>query len=524
VSKGIAMVMQERAALSRPARLGTRRRKPRQAVSVLPEAGGTSPRGARPSSLDTDNQPETSVASWLEEKKTGADLYREQCYLHAQLVDAFHATWQKWAAIATHDAEDCWLRRYSEVARTIEGESEGARSKRIKDWKRLNPPSGTDREALRWERAWVRLKNCQTEWIGLGAACCGARTRPYAVPVGCRHRLCPFCAANRSARSQAKVKKLFPKLEHPVLVTLTTPNVPTITKHRLQHLRMLVRKLLKHHPEFRGGIYSIEITYNRDEKTWHPHVHMLADRDRALPTTKDPRIDFCGKSSLPFMPLKWRLEFDWACLTNGWKCTLPSPNEPKKGRKKWLLQWSDYWFEFEKWTLAKRAHSTIQFKHKEGRKYVLRADLSNAELLEYARLQAWNARHTRVIDLRPVDDRDGAAREVLKYVTKVAFFSDVPEAVEEFSRATRGARMVQTWGTWYGIDLESDTDFDPAELAKEKPMQCACGTNHWKRIGFFHRCDVEIESGGDWRLKEPHNHNSSGTVSRPTIRALEMRE
>src|SRR5580658_4886741 len=92
----------------------------------------------------------------------------------------------------------------------------------------------------------------------------------------------------------------------------------------------------------------------------------------------------------------------------------------------------------------------------------------------------WNRERRRVIDLRPVTDRGGAAFEVLKYLTKVADFSDVPEAVEVFANAVKGARLIQTFGTWYGAKLDTSTDFDPEKFEDWGEMKCACGVKDRK--------------------------------------------
>src|SRR5262249_25851284 len=126
----------------------------------------------------------------------------------------------------------------------------------------------------------------------------------------------------------------------------------------------------------------------------------------------------------------------------------------------------------------------------------------------------WNSENRRVIDIKPVRDREGAAHEVLKYITKVADFSDIAEAVEPFCDAVKGARLIQTFGSWYGVKLEVEANGpDWGELT------CSCGVNVWKRMGVFYRRDVEMDADGRWRLKLPHDHNSRGTIPRPKIRS-----
>ena len=116
---------------------------------------------------------------------------------------------------------------------------------------------------------------------------------------------------------------------------------------------------------------------------------------------------------------------------------------------------------------------------------------------EIAKREQWNRDNRRVVDIKPVTDRDGAAREVLKYITKVAMFADQPEAIAIFLPAVRGARLVQTFGSWYGVKLEaSANEHDWAE------MQCACGCNEWKRVGVFHFGQVGMDESGRWFVRD----------------------
>jgi hypothetical protein len=101
----------------------------------------------------------------------------------------------------------------------------------------------------------------------------------------------------------------------------------------------------------------------------------------------------------------------------------------------------------------------------------------------------------------------------------VADFSDLPEAIEVFCDAVRGARLIQTFGTWYGVKL--DTVFDPEHMDDWGEMKCACGLNCWERMGVFYRRDVEMDKEGRWHLKRSIKHTCRGTVPRPTIRALD---
>lgn len=458
----------ERHAPSRPYRLGTRRRRAPKAHAHT-EAGGTcSSREAGTPSLDTEKQLATTVRDWSAEQETEADRYRAQFLLHRQLTSTVHEIWQR-------------LRR--------KGEERFA-------------------AAAKWEKQWLNLNNCQMQWVGYKAACCGPRSRAIAVPIGCNHRLCPHCAFSRSKKARVRIKKMFDRLTHPAMLTFTIPNLESVSKHDYTLLRQRVRKFISQHKEMiLGGVYSIETTRNRRDKTWHIHAHALVDLSRALPT-KQERVVLAGKRVFAFTALKLRMEFDWMRLTTGGWGKAKRKDccyEERRGDTQ----------TFESWVKQGRLNSVKVFDPF-SRRYVTDPELSEAEV---ARRMEWNRKNRRVFDVRPVIDRDGAAREVLKYITKVADFGDDPDAVEQFCNATRGARLIQTFGSWYGFNV--DADFDPEHMDDWTQMECSCGLNMWERIGVFFAHDVRMDESGRWHLKPDININAGGTVPRPTIRALD---
>ncbi|HEX3892859.1 MAG TPA: protein rep [Terracidiphilus sp.] len=381
--------------------------------------------------------------------------------------------------------------------------------KRVEEWVKKNKPAGANAQWVKWEKVYFQLERCQREWIGYRPACCGDRSKPIAVPIGCNHRLCPLCAHHRSHKAQANIKTMFDRLTHPIFVTLTIPNTKTLRKHDFTLIRQRVRKFIAEHKRwFKGGVYSLETTYNRREKTWHLHVHILADADCPLPS-KSERRTLAGNRLYAFTKLKLELEFDWLRLWTGdWSkpCRMDSGQMRHAGDV----------YQFEQWyrgTLANKVREWDYFT----KSYKRAAGLSDAEF--EARTE-WNRRNRRMVHIRPVDDRDKAAAEVLKYITKGAQFSDSPDAIEEFMDAVKGARLIQTFGTWYGAKF--DTVFDPEHMDDWGEMKCACGLNHWERMGVFYRKDVYLEADGRWRIRsEVFNRHIGGTVPRPTIRALE---
>lgn len=461
--------MQERIAPSRPTRLGTRRRS-------AAKAGGGHAGAKRPLSLDTEKQVETSVRDWMRQEESPADIWRSKWNLHNELERSVYGIWQGYArrAKAQPDA----------VARVT-----------------------LDRQAAKWEKTWLQLNNCQSQWVGYRAKCCGGKTTPVAIPIGCNHRLCPLCCHIRSLNAQRRIRKMFDRLTHPALITLTIPNLLTIRKHDYTLFRQRVRKFIKQQSGWiKGGVYSLETTYNRQERTWHIHVHILADLASSLPSRAD-KVTLAGESVYRFTAIKLRLEYDWLRLWGAkWG------KKPRTDARADVRLGDEY--NFEEWVRLTR-----RMRLKEFRAGGWRAIEGVSARVLKARSK-WNAQNRRVIDLRPVLDRDAAAREVLKYITKVAQFSDMPEALEPFIDAVKGARLIQTFGSWYGVAL----DDAPDEAEQQHGMQCSCGCNDWKRMGIFYHRDVQLDPDGRWRLRPPHDHNSRGTVPRPTIRALDVRE
>jgi len=225
----------------------------------------------------------------------------------------------------------------------------------------------------------------------------------------------------------------------------------------------------------------------------------------SLPTKKE-KTELAGKRVYAFTAIKLKLEFDWMRLwSSAWGKMARSDAS--------AMQRAGDTFSFEKWVETGRKMRTHEWR--EG-SYKPIIGISPKEL---ASRSAWNAENRRVLDIRPVHDRNGAAREVLKYITKVADFCDLPEAVEPFCNAIKGTRLIQTFGSWYGAEF--DTAFDPEHLDDWGEMKCTCGLNHWERMGVFFREDVEMDELGRWHLRRSFNHRCRGTVPRPTIRMLD---
>jgi hypothetical protein len=278
--------------------------------------------------------------------------------------------------------------------------------------------------------------------MGFRASCCDSRA--IAVPVGCNHRLCPLCSAHRAEHYRARIRSLFEIVGNPQLLTLTVPNVRKLTRETIRVLRTRLRAFLKQHKALLlGGVYSIECTYNFEEKTWHPHIHVLVDvnDDRK----KLPYWEFCDR--------KWQMEFAWLCLTQG---------RPMPGKRIWRKS------EYEEWV------SGVDPRIHKG---------------SYSRIGA-----RRTIDLRPCSSDKKAAYEVLKYMTKVAGFVHDHRAVAEFLTAVKCVRAIQTFGSCYGFKLD-----DPPATAH---LACECGANKFEPIGMLGLGMVKMSPEGKWYVRD----------------------
>lgn len=559
------IVMQERHAPSRPYGLGTqRRRAPKGARSV--GAGGRALAGRRAPSLDTDKYLATSVARWIESLETAEDKDKKRWILWGRVCSTVYKIWQGYAeAVRTSPndgAEWRWWNAYeTEWERVRRGESEGfalwltkylakksapdggppaasayLHTLYLESWKRRNPPNGRCRKALNWEKQYFQLLRCQGEFIAYEASCCPERTEQIAVPIGCNHRLCPLCNSHRSENAQRRVRKQFDRINHPIFLTLTVPNVRGISKRTFAFFRKKLNQFLADHAYMLdepgrpgGGVYSIEATYNREEKSWHVHAHILVSANFKLPAA-DQKFEFAGRTMRAFDYVKLALEYDWSRVwcsqRQGWMwgsktralAEYADPNRRAKELVRWRAGCDSERLNFEMW-VREAQKNRIKVYNPISRTWVTDPRLSSAELKARTK---WNTANRRVMWIKPVDDRRKAAEEVLKYITKSADFIDDAECVVAFQDATRGARMIQTFGSWYGIDFA--IDFDTRHPEDWSKLECSCGSNHWERRGVVRMKDVRMQTDGRYRPLGRLTDDNRWQFGRPRIRALHRRE
>ena len=134
---------------------------------------------------------------------------------------------------------------------------------------------GDDKIITKSENKYINFENCATDlWID-------EETGQITGANFCKQRLCPVCNYRRSTMLWHKVSNVISDIQNEkLLITLTVKNCTgdnlkaTIdgileSFHRLTSRRMWKRNIV-------GFIRGLEITYNSQEDTFHPHIHILA--------------------------------------------------------------------------------------------------------------------------------------------------------------------------------------------------------------------------------------------------------
>lgn len=97
----------------------------------------------------------------------------------------------------------------------------------------------------------------------------------------CKQRLCPVCNYRRSTMLWHKVKEVLQEIDNELIfITLTVRNCDgkdlekTINNILKAFHKLTSRKTWR--KNFIGFIRGLEITYNSEAQTFHPHIHILA--------------------------------------------------------------------------------------------------------------------------------------------------------------------------------------------------------------------------------------------------------
>ena len=317
------------------------------------------------------------------------------------------------------------------------------------------PPKGKKVKVWSAAREFRRVDRCQSLWRAFKPRCCSGKT--VAVPIGCNHRLCPLCNAARLEHYRGPMREILSAMENPTFLTLTVPNVVNLTKQHFLQIRTWWKEFYRSNKSFlRGGLYSIEVTYNREDKTWHVHLHILYDSLYRVGGMKREQFNL----------LVAYLQFAWVRITSA------------KARKAYKGN------EIERWIQDRDAHSAGD---------------------------VWFSDYWRKVDIRRVKS-ENAVYEVIKYISKTNRFLDLAEAVESYLRAVRNVRVIQTFGSFYNVKLEVPlTKADVKALAAagiraevtsvKSFLECDCKKNDFEDIGVVSMDAVEQDETGRWCLK-----------------------
>lgn len=98
----------------------------------------------------------------------------------------------------------------------------------------------------------------------------------------CKQRFCAGCAWRESVRTAQCIGAISVAMaEHNrvmIMVTLTVPNVPGAQlRDKIKHINQSWNRLLKRtrYATWRDHIKAIEVTYNAESDTYHPHIHAI---------------------------------------------------------------------------------------------------------------------------------------------------------------------------------------------------------------------------------------------------------
>lgn len=96
----------------------------------------------------------------------------------------------------------------------------------------------------------------------------------------CKVRICPRCAEQKRRMMFGRITAIVEAMDDPRFLTLTLQSSARPLREQIHDLissfrRMRQRKQWKR--KMRGGVGTIEVTWNPKTHQWHPHIHTLVD-------------------------------------------------------------------------------------------------------------------------------------------------------------------------------------------------------------------------------------------------------
>lgn len=126
-----------------------------------------------------------------------------------------------------------------------------------------------------------KLRDCATYVKITECPTCGAHITGANF---CRQRTCMICAWRRQARFRVDMLRILDRLDKPDtayrLITLTVRNCAyTDLGESLNDMLRGFSKLTQRAAWRKcvdGFVRGVEVTYNNEQRTWHPHIHIIA--------------------------------------------------------------------------------------------------------------------------------------------------------------------------------------------------------------------------------------------------------
>ena len=112
--------------------------------------------------------------------------------------------------------------------------------------------------------------------------CDGCGEKAWTIVQPCNSKFCPDCQQARSARAYAAYHTALEAVKEPRMIVLTVRNVNLGELHfHLKEFSKCLTRMWSNYlkPRAKGALCAIEVTYNRETRTWHPHAHILVDGD-----------------------------------------------------------------------------------------------------------------------------------------------------------------------------------------------------------------------------------------------------
>lgn len=144
-----------------------------------------------------------------------------------------------------------------------------------------------------FERKAKAVQSCSTVWVGQECSICGKLHTMHTW--GCKDRLCPICSTRRSRVLASQSQQIIPKVisdgeGDATLVTLTIKNIhgaelPSAITRMLEGWAACTQSY-DMRKSVDGWARSLEITYNEQTNTFHPHIHaiVLSPEERWMDT------------------------------------------------------------------------------------------------------------------------------------------------------------------------------------------------------------------------------------------------